>query len=258
MCYGQKKGLWPLKVKNHPNFLTCRWHETYHWKALDEDYNFALDLTSIRSLHTKLWAPKVARIPTLGILGLPPGQNDIWVPVPWPGTKYTIMKKVVASPKFGPWWVLWVRVCPWLISAPKCSNYALTNLLFVLCRFMWVIDLLVNLPSFHPGASTCPSTPEVLQAKECAPTPPSIVFTFGFTIESIKELGGASVWMTFFLFKEFLAFFKKFIPSGMVFTNQHLLVLDGHGNHVTLKTIKHAQEFGLGMITLPSHTSYIL
>jgi hypothetical protein len=100
---------------------------------------------------------------------------------------------------------------------------------------------------------------EVLQVKERAPTySSSIVFTFGFTIESIKELGGASVWMTFFLFKEFLAFFKKFIPSGMVFTNQHLLVLDGHGNHVTLKTIKHAQEFGLGMITLPSHTSYIL
>jgi hypothetical protein len=53
----------------------------------------------------------------------------------------------------------------------------------------------------------------------------------------------------FFWFKEFLAFFKKSIQSGMFFTNQHLLVLDGHGNHVTLKTIKHAQEFGLGMIT---------
>jgi hypothetical protein len=37
-----------------------------------------------------------------------------------------------------------------------------------------------------------------------------------------------------------------------------LLVLDGHDNHVTLKTIEHAQEFGLDMITLPSHTSYIL
>ncbi len=29
----------------------------------------------------------------------------------------------------------------------KCSSYALTNLLFGLWRFVWVIDLLVNLPS---------------------------------------------------------------------------------------------------------------
>ncbi len=35
---------------------------------------------------------------------------------------------------------------------------------------------------------------KVLQTKECDPTPsPSIVFTFRFTIESIKELGGASL-----------------------------------------------------------------
>jgi hypothetical protein len=29
-------------------------------------------------------------------------QNDIWVLVLWPGTKYTIRGKVVASSKFGP------------------------------------------------------------------------------------------------------------------------------------------------------------
>jgi hypothetical protein len=46
--------------------------------------------------------------------------------------------------------------------------------------------------------------------------------------------------MNFFLFKEFLAFFKKSIPNGMSFTNQHLLILNGHGNHVTLETIEHA------------------
>ncbi len=41
--------------------------------------------------------------------------------------------------------------------------------------------------------SSTPSTLEVLRAKERAPTPsPSIVFIFGFIIESIKELGGAS------------------------------------------------------------------
>jgi hypothetical protein len=53
--------------------------------------------------------------------------------------------------------------------------------------------LFINLPSPHPRALARPFTPEVLQAKECATIlSPTIVFTFGFAIESIKELGGAS------------------------------------------------------------------
>jgi hypothetical protein len=79
-------------------------------------------------------------------LGIP-GQNDIWVLVSWPGTKYTIRGKVVASPKSRSWWVLWICVYPWLVHAPKCCNYTLTNLLFDLCRSIWVIELLINLPS---------------------------------------------------------------------------------------------------------------
>jgi hypothetical protein len=59
-----------------------------------------------------------------------PKQNVIWVSVPWLGTKYTIRGKVVLSFKSGLWWVLWVRVYPWLILAPKVLHYALTNLLF--------------------------------------------------------------------------------------------------------------------------------
>jgi hypothetical protein len=60
----------------------------------------------------------------------------------------------------------------------KCSNYALTKLLFGLCKFMWIIDLLVTLSSPHLGAPTCPSTPTVLWAKERVTTPyPSVVFT---------------------------------------------------------------------------------
>jgi hypothetical protein len=121
-------------------------------------------------------------------------QNDIWVLAPWPGTKNTIRVKVVASPKSGPWWVLWVHVCLWFVYAPNCFNYTPTNLLFGLCRFVWVIDLLVNLPSPNLGAPTCPSTPEVLRVRERARIPsPSIVFTFGLIVESIKELGGVSI-----------------------------------------------------------------
>jgi uncharacterized membrane protein len=69
----------PLEVENH---LVCKWHATYCSKAFDEGYNFALDLTSIGSFHTKLWASKVAKVPILKILGLHLGvlrQNDIWV-----------------------------------------------------------------------------------------------------------------------------------------------------------------------------------
>jgi len=75
--YGQKKGResksnWqfdsqPLKVDNQLDFLMCKWRATYRWKALNENYNFSLDLNFIEGLHTKLWGSKVARVPTLGI-----------------------------------------------------------------------------------------------------------------------------------------------------------------------------------------------
>jgi len=108
-----------------------------------------------KSHESQLW-----ELWDLGVLK----QNDIWVLVPWLGIKYTIRGKVVASSKFELWWILWIRVCPWLIRAPKCSNYELTNSLFGLCKSMWIIELIVNLLSPHFGAPTCPSTPEVLQA----------------------------------------------------------------------------------------------
>jgi len=56
----------------------CRWPATYCWKALNEGYNFVLNLISIKGLHTKLWDPKVVRDPTLAISRLPLGS---------PGTK---------------------------------------------------------------------------------------------------------------------------------------------------------------------------
>lgn len=61
-------------------------------------------------------------------------------------------------------------------------------------------------------------------------------------------------WMTNFLSKEFLFFFKKYVSNEMFLTNQQLLILDGHGNHVTLEAIKQVHEFGLEIIILPSHT----
>jgi hypothetical protein len=63
--------------------------------------------------------------------------------------------------------------------------------------------------------------------------------------------------MITFLFKEFLPFFNRLV-SGVSFTNRHLLIMDGHGSHVTLEAIEHAKDIGLDMITLPFHTSHAL
>ncbi len=53
--------------------------------------------------------------------------------------------------------------------------------------------MFVTLPSPHPKAPTRPSTPEVLQAKERALTLYlSAIITFGFAVESIKEIRGVS------------------------------------------------------------------
>jgi hypothetical protein len=48
---------------------------TYRWKALDEGYNFALDLITIGGLHRKLCALNVARVLVVGISGLSLGSS---------------------------------------------------------------------------------------------------------------------------------------------------------------------------------------
>ncbi len=112
--YDEKKGCksnWqfdsrPPKVGNRPNPGVCRGSATHGWKALNEGYNFSLDLNMIRGLHMKLCALKVAGVPVVGISRLPLGstrtKSHLDVP-PWRATEYTIWGKVVASPESGPW-----------------------------------------------------------------------------------------------------------------------------------------------------------
>jgi hypothetical protein len=84
-------------------------------------------------------------------------------------------------------------VSPCLPVHQKYSNYALTNLLFGLCRSQWIIDLIIIHPSPHMRAPTRPSTLEMLWTKERTLTSyTSAIFTFGLTIKSIKEFGGVS------------------------------------------------------------------
>jgi hypothetical protein len=72
----------------------------------------------------------------------------------------------------------------------KCLNYALINLLFGLCRFVWIVDPFVICFSPHLGAPAHPSTLEVLRAKECTPTPyPFIVFILDLQLSLSRNLG---------------------------------------------------------------------
>jgi hypothetical protein len=75
----------------------------------------------------------------------------------------------------------------------KCSNYALTNLLFSLWRSMQVIDLLVTLPSPLSQSSSTPFYPRNVVRQGMYPN--CLLFRcvhLGLTFESIKELGSAS------------------------------------------------------------------
>jgi hypothetical protein len=121
--YGQKKGQesnWQFdsqsqKVRNRPDLLVYRGRASYHWKALDKSYNFALDRISIGDLIAKLWGSKVTGVPTWAISGWDShlgvsGQKAIWMWASWPAIEYTIRGKVVASPKSGLWWILCVHV----------------------------------------------------------------------------------------------------------------------------------------------------
>ncbi len=129
-------------------------------------------------------------VPTVRILRVL-GQNVIWMWASWRSIEYTIRGKVVASPKSELWQVLWVWICPWLFLAPKCSNYAITNLLFGLCRPVWVNKLLVNLPSPILELQHAPlPPPKVLWAKEHAPTPySSVVFALDSHLSLLRSLG---------------------------------------------------------------------
>jgi hypothetical protein len=95
-----------------------------------------------RSLQKNLWASKVTKISISRFLGLQLRS---------PGTKWHLGVGPMAKHKEyykgegGGFPQVWAVVSLESLCLPvdkKCSNYALTNLLFSLCRFMWVIDCL--------------------------------------------------------------------------------------------------------------------
>jgi len=197
--YSQKKGResnWqfdsrPLKVGNRPDFVVCRWRATYRWKAFNEGYNFALDLISIRGLHAKLWRPKVARVPTYVILGLPLGS---------PRTKSHLdvgpveRRKVYYEGEGGGFLQIWAVVSlvspsrPWLVLAPKLFQLCINHFVLVLCKLVWVSKAcqIILVPSQSSNTALYPS--KMLWAKERAPSLcPSAIFCLELTFESFNE-----------------------------------------------------------------------
>jgi hypothetical protein len=126
-----------LKVENRPNFCACRCRATYRWKALDKGYNFASYLMSIRGLHAKLWCPKVARVPTLTILGLPlgnPGTKSHLDVGPVERCKVYYKREGGGLPQVRAVMNLVCLCCPWLVPAPKVLQLCTNHLMLVLCR----------------------------------------------------------------------------------------------------------------------------
>jgi hypothetical protein len=135
-------------------------------------YNFAIDLIVIGGPHRKLWASKVAGVPTMGISGLPfgsPRTKCHWMWPPWRGIENNIRGKVVASPQVWAVVNLVSSSCPWLILAPKMRQLYTNHLVLVLCR-VWVSEAcqFFLLPSRSSSTPLYPS--KVLRAKEHAST----------------------------------------------------------------------------------------
>jgi len=77
----------------------------------------------------------------------------------------------------------------------KCSNYALTNLFFGLCKSMWIIEFLVTLPSPHPEAPARPSTPKCCKPGSVPELLILLLFSHLDSHVSLKEFGGASYFL---------------------------------------------------------------
>jgi len=67
-------------------------------------------------------------------------------------------------------------------------------------------------------------------------------------------------WMTNHLFIEWMLHFLLILEEkyNISPSNRHLLILDGHGSHMTMKVIKIAMDRDLDMVTIPSRTSHCL
>jgi hypothetical protein len=168
--YGQKKGQesnwqfdsWPLKVGNRPFLDVYRRSATWHWKALEEIYNFGLDLTPIGGWSQEIWALKVPGIQPRTVLGLllgsPGKKNHLDVASAESCREYYMGEGggFPSSPGRGE---SNVSKCPWLVPTPKSVPECELTLLWLVLDADSSEIILVPLPSLIPGLLACPSTP---------------------------------------------------------------------------------------------------
>jgi len=168
--YGQKKGREsncqfdsrPQKVGNQPDLLSYKRRATYHWKALDESYNFASDCIAIRGLFAKLWGSKVAGVPFGAISGLPRGSPEknshldvasvesCRVYYKGEGGGFPQVRAVVS---------LVCPCCPWLVLTPRVLQLCTNHFVWVVCRPVWVTKAcqLFLVPSWSSNTPLYPS-----------------------------------------------------------------------------------------------------
>jgi hypothetical protein len=161
-----------------------RWHATYCWKNLSKGYNFALDLISIGSLHSQLWASKITGIPILRILRFSPWNlRTEWYLGADPMAKHKIYYKgeVGGFPQVRAM-VSLVSLClPMACPCTKVLKLYINQLVILFVQVRVSNWLFITLRNPHSKAPTHPSTPKVLQAKEHAST---FYFFIIFTLDS--------------------------------------------------------------------------
>jgi hypothetical protein len=140
---GVKLAIWLLTIKSResPQFPCVQVACHILLKNSRQRLDLFLDLISIGGLHKKLWALKVAGVLTLGISGLPlgnPGTKCYLGAGPVARHRVYYKGKVVASLRLGPCWVLWIRICPWLVLAPKVFHLCINQL------GVWFVQIRVN------------------------------------------------------------------------------------------------------------------
>jgi hypothetical protein len=142
---GVKLPIWLPTIKSleSPRFpyvqVACNIMLKSSWRGLQLCFRPHLN----QSLHTKLWAPKVTKDPTLGISGFPLGNPETKCHLDaGPMARHRVYYKGEGGgcPQLR---VVVSLVSQSLVLTPKVPSYAVTNLLFGLCKSVWVIDCLL-------------------------------------------------------------------------------------------------------------------
>jgi hypothetical protein len=198
--YGQKKGRESncqfdsraQRVGNRPLPDVRFGSATRSWKALDENYNFALDSIAIRGLLAKLWGSKVPGVPFGAISGLPLGSPEknnhldvafvesCKVYYTGEGGGFPQVRAVVS---------LVCPCCPWLVLTPRVLQLCTNHFVWIVCKPMWVTKAcqLFLVPSRSSNTplypSKCCELGSVLQLLLFR------YFLLGLTFEPFEELG---------------------------------------------------------------------